>query len=82
MRYLFPLIAWSSIILVVAPACADGVYDLKACKSDCVFRYNVKRDYAGAILLPTDSQSREGYLKCIQKCENEFWGDMSGPGDH
>ena len=79
MRYVWALISWIFIMLVVSPVSADGVFDTSECKSNCVFRYNIRFEWGGAPMLPDDSQRREGYLKCLDKCDNEFWGNMSGP---
>jgi hypothetical protein len=80
MRYLCTLIAWGLIVLVVPPVYADDPFDSRECRSNCVFRYNVRFEWGGGVILPNDSERREGYLKCIQKCNKELWDDMSGPG--
>ena len=79
MHFAWALIAWGLIMLVVSPGSADELFDSSQCKSDCVFRYNVSHDWGGAVLLPADSLRRDGYLKCMQKCDKEFWQNMSGP---
>jgi hypothetical protein len=41
------------------------------CRSDCAFHYNIKRDFAGAVMLPFDSLSRIGYEKCLEDCQKK-----------
>ena len=82
MRYLCILIAWGVIVLVVPQVSADDAFDSKGCRSDCAFRYSVRFEWGGGVILPRDSERREGYLKCIHKCDNELWDNMSGPGDN
>lgn len=61
---------------VVYPGNAVAWFDTSQCRSDCSFRYNIQRDFAGNVLLPFDSQRRIGYLKCLEECDaREFPSD-------
>ena len=79
MRYAWILIACGLIALVACQAFADGMVDTRQCKADCVFRYNVGRDWGGALQLQFDSLRREGYLQCVDECDKKSWQNMFNP---
>ena len=53
------------------PGSAVALFDDSQCRSDCSFRYNIQRDFAGNVLLPFDSLRRIGYLKCLEACDKK-----------
>lgn len=50
---------------------SDALFDDHQCRSDCSFRYNVRRDISGTVMLPFDSMKRIGYEKCLEDCEKK-----------
>jgi hypothetical protein len=65
-----------TFLMVVGPhANSDALFDDYQCRSDCSFRYNVRRDISGAVMLPFDSIKRMGYEKCLEDCEKKSFSE-------
>lgn len=79
MRYAWILIVSGLIMVIASQVSADGFFDSRQCKADCSFRFNIGRDWGGAIQLPADSVRREGYLQCLDECDKQSWQDTFGP---
>ena len=49
-------------------------FDRPVCYDNCRFKYNIKTERDETPILPFDTVRRRGYEKCIQKCDQKFWG--------
>ncbi len=58
-------------IVVGTHSNSSAFFDEYQCRSDCAFRHNIKRDFAGHVMLPFDSRSRIGYEKCLEDCQQK-----------
>ena len=67
---------WLILVLLLEvalgfPGDVVAFFDTFQCRADCRFRYNIKGDLAGNVLLPSDSVRRIGYEKCLEKCDEQ-----------
>ncbi len=67
---------WLILVLVFAMIVGThgnsvALFNDYQCRSDCSFRFNIRRDISGAVMLPFDSMKRVGYEKCMEDCENK-----------
>lgn len=58
-------------IVVGTHSNSSAFFNEYQCRSDCAFRHNIKRDFAGHVMLPFDSRSRIGYEKCLEDCQQK-----------